>query len=327
MPIISVIIPVYNVEQYLRECIDSVLASSFHDFELILIDDGSKDNSGSICDEYAVKDSRIKVLHVENGGVSKARNIGIKVSKAPWLTFIDSDDFVSTSFLSKLYSAIEEHSDVDFVHAGCMLYGESHDTAKEYLYPDMYSDDKNFLISEFRGLPFAKLFRRDIIINQNICFDELMKAQEDLLFCLDYICHVNKYVFQDSYEYFHRTDNQTSIMHSAFSPSYEYALHAANHFFSGLSKYVKVTNCSEESSLKRKKHVSESIVFAIYSLFLSREYSFRERTKHLRTDYSQGMIDYLKYFKGKKFRMMSSLLFMKQYWVFNILMTLSLKIR
>ena len=91
-PEISVIVPVYNVEKYLSECIDSILAQTFRNFELILIDDGSKDKSGEICDGYALKESRIKVIHKENAGVSEARNSGLEMAIGEYITFNDSDD-------------------------------------------------------------------------------------------------------------------------------------------------------------------------------------------------------------------------------------------
>ena len=98
-PKISVIVPVYNVEKYLRRCIDSILAQTFSDFELLLIDDGSKDSSGEICEEYAGKDARIRVFHRQNGGVSTARNLGIDKAKGEWIYFVDSDDVVLPSAL------------------------------------------------------------------------------------------------------------------------------------------------------------------------------------------------------------------------------------
>lgn len=114
MPKISVIVPVYNVEKYLNRCIDSILAQTFTDFELILVDDGSPDNCGKICDEYAAKDSRIHVIHKANGGLSDARNAGIDWtfanSDSEWITFIDSDDWVHPQYLAVLLQACLKHS-------------------------------------------------------------------------------------------------------------------------------------------------------------------------------------------------------------------------
>ncbi|MBR2746511.1 MAG: glycosyltransferase [Erysipelotrichaceae bacterium] len=110
MPKISVIVPIYKVENYLNECVDSVLAQTFTDFELILIDDGSPDNCGKMCDEYAKKDKRIVVIHQLNRGLSAARNTGLDVAKGKYITFIDSDDFVSTDYLEILYKGLVENN-------------------------------------------------------------------------------------------------------------------------------------------------------------------------------------------------------------------------
>lgn len=102
-PKISVIVPVYNAEKYLHRCIDSILAQTFTDFELLLIDDGSKDNSGKICDEYVDMDSRVRVLHKENGGVSSARNMGLEHACGKWITFVDSDDWIEPTMYEMMY--------------------------------------------------------------------------------------------------------------------------------------------------------------------------------------------------------------------------------
>ncbi len=114
MPQISIIVPVYKVEPYIRQCVNSILAQTFTDFELILVDDGSPDNCGAICDEYAEKDSRIHVIHQENGGASSARNAGIDWtfvnSDSKWIAFVDSDDWVHPNYLAFLYRAAQENN-------------------------------------------------------------------------------------------------------------------------------------------------------------------------------------------------------------------------
>lgn len=110
MSMISVIVPVYKVESYLDRCVQSVLCQSFPNFELILVDDGSPDNCGKICDEYAHKDNRIKVIHKENGGLSEARNYGIDSATGEWLFFLDSDDWIHPQTLEKLYKAATENN-------------------------------------------------------------------------------------------------------------------------------------------------------------------------------------------------------------------------
>lgn len=109
----SVVIPVYNVEKYLNQCVDSILKQTFKDFELILIDDGSSDKCGQICDEYAESDKHVKVIHKENGGLSDARNYGTRIASGQYIIFIDSDDYIaSNQFLKKLYEAAEDEPDI-----------------------------------------------------------------------------------------------------------------------------------------------------------------------------------------------------------------------
>lgn len=109
----SVIVPVYNVEKYLNECVDSILSQTFTDFELILVNDGSKDNSGAICDEYAQKDTRIKVIHKENGGSSDARNKGTEIARGEYIIYIDSDDYLSkNTFLADLSKKTQRNTDI-----------------------------------------------------------------------------------------------------------------------------------------------------------------------------------------------------------------------
>ena len=105
---ISVIIPIYNVEKYLEKCIDSVLAQTYRNIEIILVDDGSTDKCADICDSYLKKDSRVKVIHKVNGGLSSARNAGLDIAEGDFISFVDSDDFIEKEMLEKLYEALME---------------------------------------------------------------------------------------------------------------------------------------------------------------------------------------------------------------------------
>ena len=109
MELVSIVVPVYNVEKYLRECIDSILSQTYKKLEIILVDDGSTDESGKICDEYVKKDSRIKAIHKENGGLSSARNTGLDIATGKYISFIDSDDYVTENFIEKMYNALQEN--------------------------------------------------------------------------------------------------------------------------------------------------------------------------------------------------------------------------
>ena len=116
-PLISIIVPVYNVEMFIHKCLDSIINQTFSDWELLLINDGSKDKSGHICDEYALRDARIRVFHIENGGVSNARNIGIDSARGEWIMFVDSDDWLDIRCLEICLKQVTEH-DLDMIQFG-----------------------------------------------------------------------------------------------------------------------------------------------------------------------------------------------------------------
>ena len=184
-PTISVIVPVYKVECYLHRCIDSILAQSYTDFELLLIDDGSPDNCGLICDEYAAKDSRVRVFHKENGGVSSARNLGLDNARGEWIAFIDSDDYVDVDYLAELVDYTEKYK-TDYV--------VTLNTIKEYttensliLYPNAYSQLFSCYNFHNNGHPWGKLYKTEIINNTHLRFNTCVHLGEDAMFALQYL--------------------------------------------------------------------------------------------------------------------------------------------
>ena len=152
---LSIIIPVYGVENTLARCIDSVLGQSFSDYELILVDDGSRDRSGAICDEYAGRDSRIRVIHKGNGGLSSARNAGIDIAHGDYITFIDSDDFLGDNTLSILMTRLSAHPDYDILeYPVCWHYGGPDQTTIKFGARE-YSDMKKYWLE---GKAYAHTF-------------------------------------------------------------------------------------------------------------------------------------------------------------------------
>lgn len=148
MPTISVIVPVYKVEPYIHRCVDSILAQTFSDFELILVDDGSPDNCPQICDEYAEKDNRIHVIHQNNGGLSAARNAGLDAARGECISFIDSDDWISPNMLSVMYEAIQS-TNADMAICGVnTVYDENYSTEQ---YPSDY-DMKDGCVNQQEGI-------------------------------------------------------------------------------------------------------------------------------------------------------------------------------
>lgn len=183
-PIVSVIVPVYNAEKHLYRCIDCILVQSFTDFELLLINDGSKDNSDKICDGYAVNDSRVRVFHKENGGASAARNYGLDKAVGKYICFIDADDWVDKDYIESLLPAEDE----DMVVCSFM-----YDTKDVFHLSDIARDKQNIgkdlhILIDHMAIcaPWCKIMRRDIIEQNNIRFDVNVSAGEDMLFVCDY---------------------------------------------------------------------------------------------------------------------------------------------
>lgn len=193
-PKISIIVPVYNVEEYLYYCIDSILAQTFTDFELLLIDDGSKDRSGEICDEYAKKDNRIHVFHKENSGVSSARNLGLDKAQGEWICFVDSDDNIEFNYLQTFIHLITVQI-ADCYVVGCNIIKDN--TQKKLGLKDKYytlEQIKDFIMDSRKvsifGVPWNKLFKNKIIQKYRIRFDENISSYEDELFVMDYILNI-----------------------------------------------------------------------------------------------------------------------------------------
>lgn len=204
---ISVIVPVYKAEKYLHRCVDSILAQSYTDFELLLIDDGSPDNSGAICDEYAIKDSRVRVFHKENGGVSSARNLGLDNARGEYVTFCDSDDYVTSDWLSSYDDAIVNN--VDLAIQGYYIIDGDRTIKKAIApYQGCSIDDKRNLITSLMcqgvyGYLWIKLFRRQLIEQQTIRFDTNSTFREDEQFFSKYLEYVTNFRCIDKENYYY----------------------------------------------------------------------------------------------------------------------------
>lgn len=202
---ISIIIPVYNSENTLRTCLDSILAQTMTDYECLLIDDGSTDSSGRICDEYAVKDERFRVFHKENGGVSSARNVGLENARGSWITFCDSDDRVSKEWLSNM---LQSDAECDLVVQGFSTPMEYETMNSEINHFCVYSGPiKDGLIlllqRHILGYLWVKLFKSSIIRNHHIKFDKNIFLQEDELFILSYAKYCNSMTAIEKIGYFY----------------------------------------------------------------------------------------------------------------------------
>lgn len=198
---ISIIIPIYKAENYIHRCIDSILAQINTDWELLLIDDGSPDGSGAICDEYAKKDARIRVIHKENGGVSSARNLGLDKARGQWITFVDADDYVDSSFC-----IIDEEEKNDIIIKPHFIV-DVDNSIKEQKQFDMTSSITN--IDEFLSknlhaaifkTPWGKFFKSNIL--KSIRFSLGQKIGEDTAFMFTVLSETKKIVLNSKGSYY-----------------------------------------------------------------------------------------------------------------------------
>lgn len=223
--LISVIVPIYNVEKYLEKCINSIIEQSYSNIEILLIDDGSKDNSLNICKEFAKSDKRIKVISQKNSGVSVARNKGIEESKGDWIVFVDSDDYLENNMIETLYKRIIE-TDYDFVITPPIFeFDKVSQRGKIFENEILFNNENkeklklNIICRQFNnkfygdigaGGPWGKIYRKEFIEKNNLRFKVGLKRMQDVLFNL-YAAHAsNKVYYSEDYLYHYRI-NESSV--------------------------------------------------------------------------------------------------------------------
>lgn len=228
-PLISIIVPVFNAKDYLVNCINSIVNQTVTNFELLLVDDGSTDGSGELCDEFATSDDRISVFHKENGGNSSARNLGIEYAKGEWLYFVDSDDELFPNALTVLSDCIIE--DVDMVLAGYVVVDN---TGKEVysvnqrtkvLISNERAIELMFNSSPYRylGYIWIKLFRASTIKNSFCLFADDIFYNEDRLFSIWFLCESKKsvvYTTTPVYRYYERPNGLMCSINKGFNPKF-----------------------------------------------------------------------------------------------------------
>ncbi len=306
MDSISIIVPVYKVEKYIRRCIDSIINQTYTNIEIILVDDGSPDNCGRICDEYAAKDSRIKVIHKSNGGLSDARNHGIDMATGEWLMFIDSDDWIHPHTTEKLYNAATKNnvnvSICGFFETNCELKAVDNATEAETYTPKELYLTKHIIAT----VAWGKLYRKN-------CFDNIRypkgKIHEDeyvtyrILFAEDKIAFID----QPYYAYF---TNPEGITKTAWSPK---RLDATEAIFNQL-EFFKNTHDEEliNVSLKRTFGFLHHQKSLCNKNIYKKEYRFITRKTNL-----LFLLNYRYFFDTKNAFMLEDTYpsFMKYYWL------------
>lgn len=276
---ISVIVPVYKVEEYIERCIDSIINQTYKDLEIILVDDGSPDNCPKICDIYAEKDNRIKVIHKQNGGLSDARNKGIELAKGEYILLVDSDDSIIETACEELARIIEkEEADIICFNAN--------EIGKDNMFKS--ANDKNYIVLDNKET-FKKYIKRDSIRNEawsRIYKTELAKAikypigilAEDLATAHQFILNANKIIYYDNslYNYYHRENsitgeksyklfydtyhNRTKLYETAKKVVPEILKDTENIYFLILVKvYTKFYDNSDEEYKKLKSEVKDKL--------------------------------------------------------------------
>ena len=284
---ISIIIPVYKAEKSISKCIESVISQTYSNWELLLIDDGSPDISGVICDGYASKDVRIKVFHVKNGGPSNARNIGLEKATGKYVCFIDSDDWVESTYLEHLYAG-SHHNNTGVVVAGhirdCVDIHIPRSLGSHYY--DMRNMNRVFEERQLCvwGYTVAKLYQLDVIRENNIRFPEKVRFSEDLVLFLDYIryCTWINFIPETDYHYIIPEKGGSLIVsYNSFESEYEgYKL--CNKYFHELADMTKASCEDMKSSYEWMSYMFMRAIKTIYRK--GKNYvSHRERMRILKS--------------------------------------------
>ena len=248
-PKISVIIPVYNNVDYLRQCLDSLLSQTYRDFEGIIVDDGSTDGSALICDDYQKKDSRLRVFHIQNQGVSHARNVGIDYAIGEWISFVDSDDWIEHDYLSVLYEQTDNDTDVVI---GNLFFNNGEKQFRKVcskpllrkkdfssfplatLVPDCGRADGVYVSMELLSSACNKLTRKALIDNHHIRFNEQLFLNEDGLFHLNNYIKAKDFIILDKPLYHYRMRPNSS--NSRYRPDFHEQNLVVDKAFSVLSE-------------------------------------------------------------------------------------------
>lgn len=275
-PLVSIIVPVYNVEKYLSECIDSILSQTYENIEIILIDDGSTDKSAEICDKYALEDKRVRVIRKINGGVSAARNDGLQQANGQLIMFVDSDDWIDSETCGTAVSAMEE-SGADVVVWAYISENNGNQSPKIIFGSDTIfegTDVKEKLHRRLFGLMdkelahpeladslcpvWGKLYKKDLILNNNISFVDLSEigTYEDGLFNIEVFAKVEKAVYLNKCLYHYRKENTSSVTSGYRKDLFE----KWQHLFDLMQEYIAENNLPSDYKAALNNRIALSLL-------------------------------------------------------------------
>lgn len=266
---ISVIVPIYKVEPYLRRCIDSIVVQTYQNLEIILVDDGSPDRCGEICDEYARKDPRVKVIHKENGGLSDARNAGLRVMTGEHVTFVDSDDWIEQNHISSLYEMIQGKHNPVIAISDIRRIDEKGNTIAVF----GKLGTEHIAMEPIFGYVWNKLYPAQLL--QGIFFDDV-RYVEDLPFNLQVLPKATEYVFTGKCTYCYLL-RENSILTSAVNAEKVAYYLDFNEIF-----WQRLCNASADIENREKIYaevVSNHMCNFLCAISTSSEFSFREKSR------------------------------------------------
>ena len=326
---ISVIVPVYNVQEYLEKCLSSILQQSYQNLEVILVDDGAMDQSGTICDEYAVRDRRIQVIHKENGGLSDARNAGIEIASGQYMCFVDSDDYLEEDILQKAHQVAKSYTaDVviwgffkDFYDSNQALIRSvriSHELCdcckRNKDYQILLSEDTQALV----GYAWNKLYRAETILRKNFRFQKGVSLVEDILFNSPVLSEADCLVFLDRFGSHYIQRDRDTLGAKFYSDYYELKLQACK----ARERLLQAYGASEDiiiDTLIRAYFaaIKSSCRMACKSSAMSRaeKQFYMQNVCTSRT--AQDTI--FRYHAKGKDRLLKMAIKLKQYWIFEVL--------
>ncbi len=287
--LLSIIVPVYKVEKYLKRCLDSILAQTYKNIEVILIDDGSPDNSGAICDEYALKDNRIRVFHIDNNGVSSARNFGLKKAKGEYIGFVDSDDYIAPEMYEVLVKNLEENN-ADISICGFSqedVNGKFYRYWKEDITINLSTDEQIECLLEnryYRCSIWDRIFKKEVL--NNVSFPKDIKIYEDMLFDYEAIKNSEKAVYTSTPYYFYCENDSNSAARSPFSDTKMDIIKVCNTIFED----IKI-NYPELQRIAKNAFVRNNVMCA--QLAVSSGYDNKENMKLIQHNIRKYLFSYL----------------------------------
>lgn len=279
---VSIVVPVYNTAEYLPACLDSILAQSFTDFELILVDDGSTDDSLRICEAYAFRDARIRVFHQQNAGVSAARNFGVEQAQGDWLCYVDSDDVVLPAYLQDMLEAADAED--------CLVMGNISDSRmKGLITSDVVLEGEAMVrymlshnILNLSG-PVAKLYNRATLVRYGIRFPQDIHYGEDLLYFLQYLNHIGRVAFRQS-ELYQVTMREGSLSRGYYPFESEYACFET--CLSEMTTFASRLTLSdaEKTAVVWRNRTAQFFLHSVKSIYaLSNAYAWSEQMHRLQS--------------------------------------------